>query len=47
MKADGHFARDLAKYLGASRATLRRYLADKARYPPAGVGHAASPLREH
>ena len=30
MKADGHFARDVAKYLGVSRATLYRYLADDA-----------------
>jgi DNA invertase Pin-like site-specific DNA recombinase len=26
MKADGHTARDIAKYLGVSRATLYRYL---------------------
>jgi AcrR family transcriptional regulator len=30
MKADGHSARDIAKYLGVSRATLSRYLADEA-----------------
>ena len=30
MKADGHTARDIAKYLGGSRATLYRYLADDA-----------------
>jgi AcrR family transcriptional regulator len=30
MKADGHSARDIAKYLGVSRATLYRYLADEA-----------------
>ena len=30
MKADGHTARDVAKYLGISRATLYRYLADEA-----------------
>jgi len=30
MKADGHTARDAAKYLGVSRATLYRYLADEA-----------------
>jgi DNA invertase Pin-like site-specific DNA recombinase len=30
MKADGHTARDVAKYLGVSRATLYRYLADEA-----------------
>ena len=30
MKADGHFARDVAKYLGVSRATPYRYLADDA-----------------
>jgi DNA invertase Pin-like site-specific DNA recombinase len=28
MRADGHTARDIAKYLGVSRATLYRYLAD-------------------
>jgi transposase len=26
MKADGHIGRDIAKYLGVSRATLYRYL---------------------
>lgn len=30
MKRDGHSARDVAKYLGISRATLYRYLADDA-----------------
>ncbi len=30
MKADGHTARDIAKFLGVSRATLYRYLADEA-----------------
>jgi DNA invertase Pin-like site-specific DNA recombinase len=30
MKADGHTARDVAKYLGVSRATLYRYLTDEA-----------------
>ncbi|MEE6139848.1 recombinase family protein [Mycobacterium sp. 050128] len=30
MKDDGHTARDTAKYLGVSRATLYRYLADEA-----------------
>jgi DNA invertase Pin-like site-specific DNA recombinase len=30
MKADGHTARDVAKFLGISRATLYRYLADEA-----------------
>ena len=30
MKADGHVAKDIAKYLGVSRATLYRYLADEA-----------------
>ncbi|MGB8504343.1 recombinase family protein, partial [Mycobacterium sp.] len=30
MKADGHTARDAARYLGVSRATLYRYLADEA-----------------
>jgi DNA invertase Pin-like site-specific DNA recombinase len=30
MKDDGHVARDIAKYLGVSRATLYRYLADEA-----------------
>ena len=28
MKDDGHTACDIAKYLGVSRATLYRYLAD-------------------
>jgi len=27
MKADGHTGKDIAKYLGVSRATLYRYLA--------------------
>ena len=30
MKTDGHTARDVAKFLGVSRATLYRYLADEA-----------------
>lgn len=30
MKADGHTARDIAKYLGVSRATLYRYFAEDA-----------------
>jgi DNA invertase Pin-like site-specific DNA recombinase len=30
MKAHGHTAKDIAKYLGVSRATLYRYLADEA-----------------
>jgi len=30
MKADGHTSKDIAKYLGVSRATLYRYLADEA-----------------
>jgi AcrR family transcriptional regulator len=29
MKADSHTARDIAKYLGVSHATLYRYLADE------------------
>jgi DNA-binding phage protein len=33
MKADGHTAKDIAKYLGVSRATLYRYLADEAAQP--------------
>jgi DNA invertase Pin-like site-specific DNA recombinase len=28
MKADGHTGKDIAKYLGVSRATLYRYLSD-------------------
>ncbi|MBI3258997.1 MAG: Hin recombinase [Ignavibacteriae bacterium] len=28
MKADGHTGKDIAKYLGVSRATLYRYLTD-------------------
>ena len=30
MKLDGHTGRDIAKYLGVSRATLYRYLAEEA-----------------
>jgi hypothetical protein len=30
MKADGHTGKDIAKYLGVSRATLYRYLAAEA-----------------
>jgi DNA invertase Pin-like site-specific DNA recombinase len=30
MKDDGHTAQDIAKYLGVSRATLYRHLADEA-----------------
>lgn len=30
MKADGHTGKDIAKYLGVSRATLYRYLAEEA-----------------
>jgi AcrR family transcriptional regulator len=30
MTADGHTARDIAKYVGVSRATLYRYLSDDA-----------------
>jgi AcrR family transcriptional regulator len=30
MKADGHTGRAIAKYLGVSRATVYRYLADEA-----------------
>jgi Helix-turn-helix domain of resolvase len=30
MKADGHTSKDIARYLGVSRATLYRYLADDA-----------------
>ena len=29
MKADGHTGKDIAKYLGVSRATLYRYLAEE------------------
>jgi len=39
MKADGHTARDIAKYLGVSRATLYRYLTDAR---AAGPGHRMS-----
>jgi AcrR family transcriptional regulator len=28
MRADGHTAKDIAKYLGVGRATLYRYLSD-------------------
>ncbi|WP_332260667.1 helix-turn-helix domain-containing protein [Rhodococcus sp. 2G] len=31
MKADGHTGKDIAKYLGVSRATLYRLLADDTR----------------
>jgi DNA invertase Pin-like site-specific DNA recombinase len=37
MKADGHSARDIAKYLGVSRATRYRYLAGEAAYPRTGT----------
>jgi DNA invertase Pin-like site-specific DNA recombinase len=30
MKADGHTSKDIAKYLGVSRATLYRYLSEDA-----------------
>jgi AcrR family transcriptional regulator len=30
MKADGHTAKDIAKFLGVSHATPYRYLADEA-----------------
>lgn len=30
MKADGHTAKDIAKYFGVSRATLYRYFAESA-----------------
>ena len=30
MKVDGHTGKDIAKYLGVSRATLYRYFADEA-----------------
>ena len=30
MKANGHTGRDIAKYLGVSRATLYRYLGEEA-----------------
>lgn len=29
MKADGHTAKDIARFLGVSRATLYRYLVDE------------------
>ena len=44
MKADGHTGRDIAKYLGVSRATLYRYLADEAAQPPAGADRLLSPI---
>jgi DNA invertase Pin-like site-specific DNA recombinase len=41
MKADDHTGKDIAKYLGVSRATLYRYLADEAALlRSAGVGSA-------
>jgi DNA invertase Pin-like site-specific DNA recombinase len=33
MKGDGHTGKAISKYLGVSRATLYRYLADEAAYP--------------
>jgi AcrR family transcriptional regulator len=33
MKEDGHTAKDIAKYLGVSRATLYRYLTDASQLP--------------
>src|SRR6476620_435581 len=44
MKADGHTAKDIAKYLGVSRATLYRYLDDEVAILPAssfGTSHPA------
>jgi hypothetical protein len=43
MKADGHTGKDTAKYLGVSRATLYRHLADEAAYAPSrgGIRHTA------
>ena len=36
MKADGHTAKDIARFLGVSRATLYRYLAEELRSPRRG-----------
>ncbi len=38
MKAEGHTARDIARYLGVSRATLYRYLADSPAAESARLG---------
>ncbi len=37
MKADGHTARDIAKFLGVSRASVYRYMVDDAARPPLGA----------
>jgi len=39
MKSDGHTGKDIAKYLGVSRATLYRYFAASGDGRLAGVGH--------
>jgi DNA invertase Pin-like site-specific DNA recombinase len=44
MKADGHTARDIAKYLGVSRATLYRYLAEDS---AARSARSSSPMSIH
>ena len=45
MKADGHTARDVAKYLGVSRATLYWYLADEAAFRRRGQATPFHPRR--
>jgi hypothetical protein len=37
MKADGHTAKDIARFLGVSRATLYRYFAEEAAQPATGA----------
>ena len=43
MKDNGHTVRDIAKYLGVSRATLYRYLVDQAASPVGGNNGGAFP----
>jgi predicted DNA-binding transcriptional regulator AlpA len=45
MKADGHSGKDVAKYLGVSRATLYRYLADD-NYRDWSAATSRSPIRK-
>jgi hypothetical protein len=45
MKADGHTGKAIAKYLGVSRATLYRYLAEEAAQPAGGKAVGGVPRR--
>jgi DNA-binding NtrC family response regulator len=47
MKAHGHTARDIAKYLGVSRATFYRYLPKKLLRPRRGMPPLVYPRRGH